>query len=581
MAELPKLTEADVRQLIDTRSFERGASYYRRGAILHPRIQGATLKAECLGSRPRPYRVELTLDERGTVWGSCSCPVGAGGRCKHAAALLLTWVHEPEAFVEYESLQTSLERRSKAELVTLITKMLDRYPDLENLFELQALGQKPPSERLDPDMIRGQVKRALFSGEGNWYTGYQDLNELIGIGDSYAARDDWANAIIIYETVSQAILEEYGAMHDDEGEYAGLVDACVSGLGVCLENVKNTAQREHVLRTLFEIYSWDIDFGGIDMGYKALPLIMDLATAEEHREIADWVRAKIDSIEEGTFNEYRRRAYGSFLLNLEADTLTDETYLEICRQTGHLGALVNRLLELNRVDDALVEARQASAYECLNLANRFVDYGHDELARTFIQERAESEQMPGFKGWLKEYAEAHDEPETALALAQEMFWQHPSTQAYQEIQRLATPLEQWETLRDAILKRLRAENGYLLVEIYLAEGQGDLALQIFKALEKQSSQWGWGIGNLHLRVAEAVEATQPREAIALYMRTVRRLIKGRGRSNYATAAQHLLRVRKLYKQMDKAQAWETLIAELRDEYYRLPALQDELNQAGL
>jgi uncharacterized Zn finger protein len=581
MAELPTLTEADVRQRIDTRSFQRGESYYRGGAILHPRIQGTMLKAECMGSRPQPYRVELTFDESGNMWGSCSCPVGGGGRCKHAAALLLTWVHEPETFVKYESLHTSLERRSKDELITLITKMLDRYPDLENLFELQALGQMPPSERLDPAMIRGQVKRALFSGEGNWYTGYQDLNELIGIGDSFAERDDWANAITVYETVSQAILEEYGAMHDEEGEYKGLVNACVSGLGMALDNVEDATQRTQILRTLFEIYSWDIDFGGIDMGYEALPLIIELATPEERHKVADWVRDKIANIEGGTFDTYRRQAYGIFLLNLEADTLTDEEFLEICRQTGHLGALVERLLKLDRVDEALAEARQASAYACLNLADRFVDYGHDELALAFIQERAETEQMPGFKTWLKKYAEAHDQPETALALAQEIFWQNPSLQGYQELQRLAEPVEQWETLREATLKRLCAEHGYLLVEIYLAEGHGDLALQTFKTLEKHPSQWGWGLGGLHLRVAEAVEATQPREAIAIYMQAVTRLINARGRSNYATAAQHLLRVRKLYKQMDETEAWETLIAGLRDEHSRLPALQDELDKAGV
>ena len=47
---------------------------------------------------------------------------------------------------------------------------------------------------------------------------------------------------------------------------------------------------------------------------------------------------------------------GGLLLDLQADTIDDEAFLLICRQTGRLNDLVDRLLSLNRTDEAVGEA---------------------------------------------------------------------------------------------------------------------------------------------------------------------------------------------------------------------------------
>ena len=123
VTDLPRLMESKIQRWTGETSFDRGQRYFQQGNILNPRRQGETIRALCLGRRPQPYRLEILLDSEGIVAGDCSCPVGGGGHCKHAAALLLTWLHEPEAFQEIEDLDTALGRRSKAELVALIRKM--------------------------------------------------------------------------------------------------------------------------------------------------------------------------------------------------------------------------------------------------------------------------------------------------------------------------------------------------------------------------------------------------------------------------------------------------------------------------
>ena len=118
MDNLPTLSEEEIRDWTDSRSFSRGKSYYNGGAILNPRMQGMNLLASCRGSAPAPYQVEIVLSEDGIVAGLCSCPVGGG--CKHGVALLLTWLYEPESFTTQEAVQKSLDERSRKELVALI-----------------------------------------------------------------------------------------------------------------------------------------------------------------------------------------------------------------------------------------------------------------------------------------------------------------------------------------------------------------------------------------------------------------------------------------------------------------------------
>ena len=127
MSTIPTISEDDIRYLVGERSFSLGQEYFRGKAIFNPQRLGMTLKARCQGSSPDAYRVEVTFDSTGVASSSCSCPVGY--RCKHIAALLLTWVHRPEEFLEQQEADTLLEQYSKAELITLVKKMLKRQPD--------------------------------------------------------------------------------------------------------------------------------------------------------------------------------------------------------------------------------------------------------------------------------------------------------------------------------------------------------------------------------------------------------------------------------------------------------------------
>jgi uncharacterized Zn finger protein len=579
----PNLSVTDIEAWVGSRSFSRGQSYFRQGAILEPRRQGMTLKARCLGSSAPSYWVEVTLDDEGITEAECSCPVGAGGHCKHVAALLLTWLDDPEAFHESANLETALELRSKPELITLIRQMLKRYPDLEYLLELPSLAAGENQTAINPEIIRRQVSHAFASRGDDWgwrdpFETARDLDELLSLAGQYQEQADHTNAATIYRIVAEEILRYADVvMGDESGRLGGTVYDCVEGLGSCLESVQDSSARRDILQTLFNVYLWDVKMGGIGIGDGVPEILLELATPQEKELLTGWTRSALSGI-----REWGHEVLGGLLLDLQAETLDDEEFLEICRSTGRINDLVDRLLQLGRVDEAVSESEKAGDYHLLALADIFVQHGHGSLAERLVHDRSETSRDTRLTIWLMDYAiEQGDLPE-ALALAQRLFWMRPSLTEYLEMKKLAIQLSKWLELRIETLEALSKNKQFgLLVEIYLEEGEIDLALEALEqARTAARHRWDFPY-SLELQVAKAAEKSHPEQAIRLYLNQINSLIDRRGRDNYAEAANHLKVVRALYKHLGRQEDWQTLIANLRQDNRMLRAFQDELNKAGL
>jgi uncharacterized Zn finger protein len=364
MSAIPHIQQSDIRNWTDDVYFQRGQKYYEQGAIYDQRKQGMTLKSKCAGSQAPFYRQEVLFSSHGIESAECSCPVGEGGHCKHTVALLLTWANDPDSFQETESLDVVLEKRSKAELIALIKEMLEQEPDFESLLELPLA--KSDSQPLNIKAIRQQVNRAFQGTDFEW--GYareikRDLKPLLKLASSYLSRNDAENSALVYETIVETILEnENAALGDEEGELLGVMYECCEELGKCLSAVSNTKQRMELLQILFGAYQWDtIKIGGVGAADNVPEILTSQTTPSERTEIAKWTREimpKGNSWSDG----YHREVLGRLLLDLEADILDDEAYLRICRQTGRLNDLIDRLLILNRIDEAEAAARTAEDF---------------------------------------------------------------------------------------------------------------------------------------------------------------------------------------------------------------------------
>jgi uncharacterized Zn finger protein len=478
-ANFPDLSISDVQDWVGSASFSRSESYFQQGMIIEPRRQEMTLMARCLGSSAPYYRVEITLNEDGIVEADCSCPVGAGGHCKHVAAILLTWLDSPEVFKQSTDLETELEQLSKAELIALIRQMLRRYPDLKFLLELPSPTTDSIKATFDPEIIRRQVSHAFSDSDIEWvwrdiYETARDLDDLLTLAGKYQEQGDSTNAAIIYYTVAEEILlHEDMVMSDEAGRLAGLVDECVEGLGSCLEQIHDSNVRQDILQALFNVYMWNVKVVEIGIGEGVPDLILEQATSQEKELITEWIQSELDGI-----RQWGQEILGGLLLDLQAEQLDDEKFLEICRQTGRLNDLVDRLLELSRVDEAVNEAAKAEDYLLPHLAELFVAHGHGSLAEQLVHARAESSSDVRLVTWLKDYAVQQGDLPKALASAEHIFWMRPSVYDYLAMKNLALPLNEWTELRIETLEKLTMNQHFvLLVGIYLEEGEIDRALE--------------------------------------------------------------------------------------------------------
>ncbi len=596
MNTLPTITEQDIRTFVGEQNFLKGEQAVRDGAIVHPVRQGRSLKAYCYGSRSEPYRVQVTLDDTGIAAASCTCsgdvPAYESRGCEHAAALLLTWNRQPEAFTPMDDIDIILERQSKVQLIALIKQLLQKQPEVEWQLTMPPLSGHT-SVPIDTQEYSRQVDEAFEHAGRGWDAVYgisSDLDDITSTAAHFAQRRDYANAAAIYEVVALETLSHYLSYHDEDGALGRVVQDCVEGLGVCLKSVQeDEALREQILEAIFAVYRFDVNNGGFGLTKDIPPEFVQDTTAEEKPLVAQWVRTALAELQENKQeSDWRRKRYGGLLLALEADKLSDEEFLRIARETKSIQEVVTRLLELGRVDEAVQEASQANGWPLIKLADLFVQHGQDAAVERMMDAKAQQEAYTTIAEWLKNHYLARDKIAAALEMAELIFHRRPWFPEYQKMRELALQLGNWEAVRQAALTFLQTtKNISTLVEVALDEKDLERALHLLQATrphDSESSQWKYDYflaPKVALKVAESAEEAYPRASIDLYQQQVEHLITGRGRSNYQDACTYLVKIRSLYEKLNETEQWANYIALLRKQHSRLSTLKAELAAVGL
>jgi hypothetical protein len=596
MTTIPTITRHDIRTFVGEHNFQKGQQLAHDGAILNPEQQAMALKAYCYGSLPEPYRVQVTFDGSRINSYLCSCPAGASvyanRGCEHAAALLLAWIEQPEVFVQTDDIDTILERQSKAQLIKLVKQLLQKQPEVEWELTMPPLpGHK--SVPIDVEEYRDQVDEAFQHAGREWDAVYGISSDLYSITETAARffrQRDYTNAAAIYEVVALGTLSHYLSYHDEDGALGRVVQDCVEGLGACLESEReDETLREQILEAIFAVYRFDVGHGGFGLTEDIPPEFLQSTTPEEKRLVAQWVRTALAELQENKQeSDWRRKHYGGLLLALEADLLSDEEFLRIGRETKSIQEVVTRLLELDRVDEAIQDASQANGWQLLKLADLFVQYGQDAAVECMMYEKAQQEMYSSAAEWLKNHHLAKHNLPAALEMAELIFHKRPWFAEYQKMREISMELGNWEAVRQEALTFLETtKNISTLVEAALDEGNIERALQLLKATRPSGPdghQWQYDYARtpeVALKAAERAEEICPRASRDLYQQHVERLIAGRGRANYQVACRYLIKIRSLYEKLHEPGQWITYIAGLRKRHSRLSTLKEELASVGL
>ena len=592
-----RLPTSTIRRRFDDRSYERGRAYFRNGAVFDARrtrtAADLTLRAKVEGSSEPFYRVELSIAGDRIGPAECTCPVDDGGRCKHTAAVLLTWRETPEAFVEADDPGAALARRSKAELIALIGAMLDREPDLESLIGLTAPPAAGRSGMTDPQPYRRRVVEAFRSAGYGWEaddTLTAEVRGLARIARTFRERGDAAAAAAVCGGVLAGFAAEYETFEDETGHVVTAAAECCALLGDCLPDLTDDpAARERAIDALFELLRFDIGWGGMGVADAADAALAEHATPAERAVLAERVAEALRASrgDDEFTSRWNEERWGEFLLNLEAADLDTDAWLARCRTLGLTDQLIDRLLDEGRIDEAVEELERSDTPRLPEYADRLMSLGHPDLAeRLVVDRRVRDGDRINWRlvEWLESFHVSRRDWAAALGIARPLFEARPTLEGYRTVREYAEKQGTWDAVRGE-LRSVLNERATVTerIRVHVEEGEIADALALLPARPRRGNTWGADHVSPDLRteVARAAEESHPEEALTIYRDRIDTLIAARGRTNYAAACDLIKAVQRVHRRRGELEEADRFATRVREENPRLRALRDEMDRAGV
>ncbi len=187
-----------------------------------------------------------------------------------------------------------LQQREKPELVAIITHMLRQEPDLQWLITTPLPVASSQKASIDPKLYQQQVLAAMAAGDYRRKPKrdevQQRLTAIKTIADEFAAQEQYAAALTIYEVLVTEVIAHFNDYRDEYVAFSVILMGCIDGLDSCFAGEEdNPEMRLRILRTLFAIYRFYTD-SGMDLDDDIPGLLVGNTTPEERQIIAGWVQ---------------------------------------------------------------------------------------------------------------------------------------------------------------------------------------------------------------------------------------------------------------------------------------------------
>jgi len=590
MSELPFITLDEIRNRASDASYTRGESYYRNDSIFDTVRRGNQIEGYCAASsQPQPYRVRAVFNSYGIAETSCTCSYEYGGDCKHIVALLLMYFHHPEYFEERPPVADVLAERSKDELIALIRQMIDHSPELQSLIDrpVPAKGLQTP---VDTASIRKELRRVLRDApEWGDNRAEQTVNSIAKTAEEFASQGDWRNASVIYRAILEECVNQAEYFYyDEEGYYGGAVNDVVTKLCECLPALaEDDSERQTIFSSLLHIYLAEIEAG--DIAADVPETILRYARKPDLPAVREQIEEAKKKAQKKSYHEHTVKMYNEFLADLDLlDGANPEAILERLRGEGMYSLLVGKLIEMKRLDEAVkvIEKHLTQPHERLMELPRLVVAGRDDDAVRLAKATLKRTNDESLMEWLLKRLKARGDTEDLFDWELRRMKADPNIDYYKELKAVAQQLHKWDATRTDIVHDLETDKRYdVLTLIYLTEEAWNDAWEMLaKAQKLKRIHLGYSIYSyeqLEMEVAERSRRALPEQALPIYVKHARARINDRNRDSYGQAASYLLIARDLYRQLGNEDTWQKLISDIRAEFKKLPALQDELRKAKL
>jgi hypothetical protein len=217
-----------------------------------------------------------------------------------------------------DTLKRKLEKLEKPELVAIITHMLRQEPDLQWLLATSLPTASSQKTSIDPELYQQQVLAAMSAGDYQRKRKRHEIERRLTaiktIADEFAAQENYAAALTIYEVLVTEIIAHFNDYRDEYVAFSIILMGCIDGLDSCFAGEEdNPEMRLRVIRVLFAIYRFSID-SWMDLDEDIPGLLIGNTTPEERQVIAGWLR---DAFPQTRSAGYSRQRYEAFLAALE------------------------------------------------------------------------------------------------------------------------------------------------------------------------------------------------------------------------------------------------------------------------
>ncbi len=587
-----EITLAQIRARANSQSFTRGEQYFRQNAISNTIKRGNTIEADCTGSRSRPYHVKATIDETGILSTSCTCQYSYEGDCKHIVALLLSYLKRPN---ERSSIENALQKRTKEELIKLIQTMVRHYPDLQTLVDRPVPGPDTHLTPVNTTQFRKELRHA-FENLNNYDYYDSDVTptsavfSVIQSAEDFIDFADWRSASAIYQAIFEEFLDgDYEYLLDDEGEFIEALNVVVEKLAACLEQAEildSDTERRAIFIMLMRVFIWDTDFGGVGLADDAPDIVFKYAKSADIPIIRDQLlAAQANHAKRPYYSKWGQEVYDHVLMELDTlDHVDPEVILERLRENGQYYLLVTKLLDLKRLDEAveIIKSHISSRTDQPRVLSDLQQRGYTDIAIQQAETWLNANYDDFIIGWLLEHLKATQDHERSFKWQWVRINNTPDIRFYPEIKATSQTFGNWEIVRPDLLKKLEQTGRYdILTRIYLDDQDWDKAWDTLSKMQSKSSIHSYMGVSLDLEVANQSRLARPEKALPVYQKYVRIRIGEGNRQSYAEAAELLKTVRELFNLLDNVAEWQQYINDLRNEFKKRPAFQDELNKAKL
>jgi hypothetical protein len=192
------------------------------------------------------------------------------------------------------TLKNLLEHREKSELIAIIQHMLLQEPDLQWLLATQLPTASSLKASIDPKIYQQQIVAAMSASDNQHKRKRGEVQRRLAaiksIADEFAANENYAEALTIYEVLVNEIIAHFNDYRDEYIAFCVILTGCIDGLDSCFAGEEDNPQmRLRVIRALFAIYRFYTD-SGMDLDEDIAGLLVGNTSPEERQVIARWVQ---------------------------------------------------------------------------------------------------------------------------------------------------------------------------------------------------------------------------------------------------------------------------------------------------